>query len=458
MVTLSNTGKRDGSRGRKASDPIPAPVTAGRVAGLHLVSTNDQVHFQTFALPRQGNFLQGMDFKMTNFTFGKSRPAVRVHSLTTQLTQLLVSRSLLNQRLKAISRVALITGTLLCATQPLQAENLAKVRIASFSGVTGVVDYATKELSPEIKEVMLQRNLALFVLSGSFTENKTCFASIGITEPDKNGRNPRTPSYLTSAFLASIEDSWNASDCETEQFRKALSEFNSTPQEKILANLENSFSREGKRTNEPRKDGFVAIEGLVSFEQKTLTDVIHEYNFSKVFDYRHVHTFIYATGIQFQNGAYFCAAYAGLAGKSPVDRNSRWPSFLEGSSRLQTGGDLEGCKQFVAEKAIRALLSQPWTKNGLLKNFAATREDGVPVPDPAQVALKKAKFDKPKKTKSTKSTTKSSNYAVCTNECVNGNCLRKFANGRTERWQAPRVPIPFTNNWGWDTSTNSCGL
>ncbi|MEW6760207.1 MAG: DUF4189 domain-containing protein [Pseudomonadota bacterium] len=43
----------------------------------------------------------------------------------------------------------------------------------------------------------------------------------------------------------------------------------------------------------------------------------------------------------------------------------------------------------------------------------------------------------------------------CTNRCVNGSCVRTFANGHTERWEAPRVLDPFTNNWKWDTS--SCG-
>jgi len=44
---------------------------------------------------------------------------------------------------------------------------------------------------------------------------------------------------------------------------------------------------------------------------------------------------------------------------------------------------------------------------------------------------------------------------TCTNRCVNGSCVRTFANGHTERWEAPRVLDPFTNNWKWDTS--SCG-
>lgn len=44
---------------------------------------------------------------------------------------------------------------------------------------------------------------------------------------------------------------------------------------------------------------------------------------------------------------------------------------------------------------------------------------------------------------------------TCTNRCVNGSCVRTFPNGRTEKWQAPRVYDPFTNDWKWETS--SCG-
>ncbi|SFC71097.1 DUF4189 domain-containing protein [Massilia yuzhufengensis] len=43
----------------------------------------------------------------------------------------------------------------------------------------------------------------------------------------------------------------------------------------------------------------------------------------------------------------------------------------------------------------------------------------------------------------------------CTNRCVNGSCTRSFPNGRTERWQAPRVFDPLKNDWVWATS--SCG-
>lgn len=51
--------------------------------------------------------------------------------------------------------------------------------------------------------------------------------------------------------------------------------------------------------------------------------------------------------------------------------------------------------------------------------------------------------------------TREENVVSCTNECNNGSCLRTFANGRSEHWQAPRVLDPITNDWKWEI--NSCG-
>ena len=43
IVDTLRTGIRDGSRGRKASGPIPEHYVTGRVAGLHWVSTHNLV-------------------------------------------------------------------------------------------------------------------------------------------------------------------------------------------------------------------------------------------------------------------------------------------------------------------------------------------------------------------------------------------------------------------------------
>jgi len=47
------------------------------------------------------------------------------------------------------------------------------------------------------------------------------------------------------------------------------------------------------------------------------------------------------------------------------------------------------------------------------------------------------------------------NVVSCTNQCTNGSCLRTFSNGRSERWQAPRVFDPIASDWKWETA--SCG-
>lgn len=54
-------GKRSESCGRKASDPKPENFKTGRVAGLHLVSTHDQVSLPPNALPLKSNVQKGQE-------------------------------------------------------------------------------------------------------------------------------------------------------------------------------------------------------------------------------------------------------------------------------------------------------------------------------------------------------------------------------------------------------------
>jgi len=50
------------------------------------------------------------------------------------------------------------------------------------------------------------------------------------------------------------------------------------------------------------------------------------------------------------------------------------------------------------------------------------------------------------------------NRVNCSNSCSNGLCIRTLSDGTKERWQAPRVFDPFTQNWTWDINTNACGV
>lgn len=80
---------------------------------------------------------------------------------------------------------------------------------------------------------------------------------------------------------------------------------------------------------------------------------------------------------------------------------------------------------------------------------------------PSTVEKFKMEFEKKdEQAQSTKtaSTTRQVNRTSCTNNCVNGSCVRTFPDGSQENWQAQRKLDPFTQNWGWDTTTNACGI
>lgn len=72
-----------------------------------------------------------------------------------------------------------------------------------------------------------------------------------------------------------------------------------------------------------------------------------------------------------------------------------------------------------------------------------------PTPPPASYKQVEAmaKIDPPPKARPTGPTTTSINRLSYTNNCINGSCVREFPNGRTERWQEPRVMNPLTQNW-----------
>lgn len=116
------------------------------------------------------------------------------------------------------------------------------------------------------------------------------------------------------------------------------------------------------------------------------------------------------------------------------------------------------------EKAKRAALAgcQRASKAGDVCTIQTVYENPGPVPKPKSFDLVyaktiAAKIDREEmaqaKPKSVR--TNAVQRLTCENQCVNGNCIRTFSDGRKERWQAPRVYDPFSRDWKWDTS--SCG-
>jgi hypothetical protein len=329
------------------------------------------------------------------------------------------------------------------------------IPVANFTTFTdkALSDYLTGNLKTEIKNEIVRRKLAVFALTEKFDGKQACFAMVGLTEAAPKGRNPRLPANTKSRFAVQDDKLWSEGKCVAEQVENAIRELNAASLAESLEKIDFTTSLGGIRNDQKSSSDLVSLftDGVAKENKQPLFDIV-PHKFASAFDYRYVQSSMLVRAIQFDGGVYMCVAFAGVTGKNPDGRTFRWPGYTTANVRVQTGGTIDACRQIVAEEALTRLLDEPWTEKGLLDNFAASREDGIPLP--------RAQKEKPpqKQPTTTTSTTRQTNRTSCTNDCMNGSCVRKFPDGTTERWQAPRKLDPFSQNWGWDTTTNACGL
>ncbi|BDT71370.1 hypothetical protein os4_08920 [Comamonadaceae bacterium OS-4] len=347
-----------------------------------------------------------------------------------------------------------IAITFLIGAGASQAET--PIPIANFTSYTdqALSSYLAENLNSGIKAEIDQRKLAVFAITSKFDGKKACYAMVGLTQATPKDRNPRLPAYRFSAFQTQTDGNWAKGDCVEEELKSAIEKMNNASLSTVLDGIDSTASPGGVRKIEPPSTTTAQLyaEGITKENKQSLFDIIHRHEFGAAFDYRYVQSAIYAAAIQFSGGDSMCVAFAGVTGRSPDSRSFRWPGYTTGYVRLQKGGDIEACKRLVAEVALGELLNEEWTSEGLLDNFSASREDGIPLPQ-----AQNSRTPKPLQ-KSTTSTTRQVKRSSCTNDCVNGSCLRRFPDGTTERWKAQRKFNPFNSNWEWDTTTNACGL
>ena len=113
-----------------------------------------------------------------------------------------------------------------------------------------------------------------------------------------------------------------------------------------------------------------------------------------------------------------------------------------------------------AKEAALAMCQQDKPAGETCKVTTTAKNAGLPAPKgyAELVALaKRNAAQNPAPAARTVATTRTTQRVSCNNQCVNGDCIRTFPDGRKERWQAPRTYNSFTRNWEWDTTTNACG-
>lgn len=131
--------------------------------------------------------------------------------------------------------------------------------------------------------------------------------------------------------------------------------------------------------------------------------------------------------------------------------------YVEAKSASSSGLSAHATEAQATAEALRfcRLKLQPGASCKVVKKVV----NQGPRPKPASFARVAALVAKSRTTPApvpaTRVTTRAVQHLTCSNQCVNGSCVRTFPDGRKERWQAPRVFDPFANDWKW--KTDSCG-
>lgn len=342
----------------------------------------------------------------------------------------------------------------LCLAGPAAA---AKPAVIDQTGLTGFQDYLDKNLPASMQAAMAERGLAIWAMTSGMRVEKSgyCLATLGFTRASPDQRMARSPVDTLSNLTRrdNVGEDWDSGDCRAETLRDAVAALakSALPSAEELGRMQ---ATGGVRLKEAADSKSVWVQSQnVGKEAKAAAfDTMHSYDLGAMVDYRQVQGALYAFNFNLQ-GENVCFAVFGLTARAPSDRQARIPARR--STGMVAGGDKASCERGAAERAVQAHLDQPWTGKGVFSDFEKAREDGVPLPDLAAVAKKRAALAAKAAAAEARVRSSQRNVVRCSNVCTNGNCVRTFENGRKERWQAPRVYDPFKNDWTWDTS--SCG-
>lgn len=132
-------------------------------------------------------------------------------------------------------------------------------------------------------------------------------------------------------------------------------------------------------------------------------------------------------------------------------------AYVKAQSKSYTRIQLDSTKELAVADALRLCKenSKPGDACKIVKAYVNRGPAAEPAVFKQVYAMSAAAKAEQASPRAALAGTRAAQTLTCTNSCVNGQCVRTFADGRKERWQAPRVFDPFTNNWKWDT--NSCG-
>ncbi len=228
-----------------------------------------------------------------------------------------------------------------------------------------------------------------------------CVSHVGLTFPQPKGRNPRIPAGQSWGINKTAKTGdlrtgeWLA--CENSAFRAALAHFAKSSLAEVSKKAIRYSRDEGHRARLPPKDQYrmfyTSSAGAGAAVDQAIRKAVSR-RFQKSFDSRHLALVVESIAFRMDTQT-VCYAVSGVSAKSPDDRNPRFPAQRYGHMSLSPlgKGDAasakaveEACETAAVTGAVAAVMRDSWDQNGILRNFAYTREADIPLVTAARPA------------------------------------------------------------------------
>jgi len=372
-----------------------------------------------------------------------------------------------NPLLKSLVAMAVLGGACACAVAEDKSAR-APVPTLNYSSVSGIGEYLAEHATDQ-QYALFQRNKSLttMVAVDEFGEDgrRKCVAHVGLTHAPADVKDmPRTPAFLY--YGGASEPSLSKEKCKSTAVQRALDRLlgdDDHVSQKVLDKTLPSGRAQPVRKASSTEIHFIRL-GMNDKGSQYITELLPDW-FPRAFDYRAVALVERFKNIDADNGDLICFASIGLTAREPEGREGKEPyaevariRTLNKGDRSKADQDSE-CFDPLFEKMVKDNF-QPDADliKTFIDNWARVAEPGLKAPAMQGVQTAVAwQAERDRKSAAAREREEARSVRVaqansCSTNCVNGSCVRRWANGRSERFQAPRKFNPFTSQWEWDTS------
>jgi hypothetical protein len=369
--------------------------------------------------------------------------------------------------LKSLVAMAVLGGA--CASALAgELPKRAEVPTQNFSRVTGVGAYVAEHAS-DAQYAMFKRYSGLAVFAQSYLFGKEgsyrCVAIVGLThEYGGDTDMPRSPFTI---YSGGASDPKNTEDlCRSVAVVRALNNMLQADVQAWQDKVTQTMPTGGERVKEQSNEGMIrsSWHGMSAKGSAYIRDALPNW-FGRAFDYRVVTVAERFLRVEGDNDQLICFASLGLTATAPSGRSAKLP-WANSARVITLNKDERGnadqdsaCFDPLFDALVKENI-QPDSDfiSFFVKNWSLVAEPGLKAPtmkDVQTAAARQAERDRKAAAAREREEARPVRVAQansCTTSCVNGSCVRRWANGRSERFQAPRKFNPFTSQWEWDTS------